>query len=186
MIFWTIFSPQRFYYYPSSSSQTSSAYAARLSRHSTRLCTWNQTSRLDIIDSPRGCLLLLQTSLSRKPSKMPSTCANLNFSRIAMTSPVLTSTDPEAGPLHSLAYFVRFYLPTKFQTTAPTPLPELNLKSYTWDSHYLAIRKFSKLAKDSNIMNKAEKPRHQLKYVVGTISQIIDMPIELPTLQKSS
>ncbi|KAM2838224.1 hypothetical protein COP1_029969 [Malus domestica] len=80
-----------------------------------------------------------------------------------MTSPVLTSTDPGAGPLHSLAYFVRFYLPTKFQTTPPTPLPELNLKSYTWDSHYITIRKFSKLAKDANIMKEAEKPRHQLE-----------------------
>ncbi|CAN6557181.1 unnamed protein product [Malus baccata var. baccata] len=83
--------------------------------------------------------------------------ANLNFSRIAMTAPVLTSIVPGAGPLHSSAYFVRFYLPTKFQSTPPTPLPELNLKSYTWDSHYIAVRKFSGFARDTNIVKEAEK-----------------------------
>ncbi|CAN6692174.1 unnamed protein product [Malus baccata var. baccata] len=83
--------------------------------------------------------------------------ANLNFSRIAMTAPVLTSIVPGAGPLHSSAYFVRFYLPTKFQSTPPTPLPVLNLKSYTWDSHYIAVRKFSGFARDTNIVKEAEK-----------------------------
>ncbi|KAM1100201.1 hypothetical protein FF1_006651 [Malus domestica] len=83
--------------------------------------------------------------------------ANLNFSRIAMTAPVLTSIVPGAGPLHSSAYFVRFYVPTKFQSTPPTPLPELNLKSYTWDSHYIAVRKFSGFARDTNIVKEAEK-----------------------------
>lgn len=74
-----------------------------------------------------------------------------------MTAPVLTSIVPGAGPLHSSAYFVRFYLPTKFQSTPPTPLPELNLKSYTWDSHYIAVRKFSGFARDTNIVKEAEK-----------------------------
>lgn len=83
--------------------------------------------------------------------------ANLNFSRIAMTAPVLTSIVPGAGPLHSSAYFVRFYLPTKFQTTPPTPLPQLSLEPYTWDSHYIAVRKFSGFARDTNIMQEAEK-----------------------------
>ncbi|ONI01140.1 hypothetical protein PRUPE_6G124100 [Prunus persica] len=83
--------------------------------------------------------------------------ANLNFSRIAMTAPVLTSIVPGAGPLHSSAYFVRFYLPTKFQTTPPTPLPELSLEPYTWEGHYVAVRKFSGFARDTNIVQEAEK-----------------------------
>ncbi|XP_004291553.1 PREDICTED: heme-binding protein 2-like [Fragaria vesca subsp. vesca] len=83
--------------------------------------------------------------------------ANLNSSRIAMTAPVLTSIVPGAGPLHSSAYFVRFFLPVKFQASPPTPLPELNLKPYTWDSRYIAVRKFSGFARDSNIVQEAQK-----------------------------
>ncbi|KAL6204982.1 hypothetical protein ACLB2K_022248 [Fragaria x ananassa] len=74
-----------------------------------------------------------------------------------MTAPVLTSIVPGAGPLHSSAYFVRFFLPVKFQASPPTPLPELNLKPYTWDSRYIAVRKFSGFARDSNIMQEAQK-----------------------------
>ncbi|KAK4851283.1 hypothetical protein QYF36_013831 [Acer negundo] len=48
--------------------------------------------------------------------------ANLNYSRIAMIAPVVTSIVPGAGPLHSSAYFVGFYLPVKFQADPPTPL----------------------------------------------------------------
>ncbi|KAK2993212.1 hypothetical protein RJ640_005180 [Escallonia rubra] len=83
--------------------------------------------------------------------------ANLNSSRVSMTAPVLTSIVPEAGPLHSSAYFVRFYLPIKFQATPPLPLPELNLKPDSWTSHCVAVRKFSGFARDSNIAREAEK-----------------------------
>ncbi|KAJ7956208.1 Heme-binding protein 2 [Quillaja saponaria] len=83
--------------------------------------------------------------------------ANLNFSRIAMTAPVLTSIVPGAGPLHSSAYFVSFYLPVKFQASPPLPLPELNLKPYAWDNHCIAVRKFSGFARDNNIVKEAEK-----------------------------
>ncbi|XP_057952812.1 uncharacterized protein LOC131146955 [Malania oleifera] len=83
--------------------------------------------------------------------------ANLNFSRISMTAPVLTSIVPDAGPLHSSAYYIRFYLPVKFHTDPPVPLPELNLKANTWASHCIAVRKFSGFAKDSNIVSEAEK-----------------------------
>ncbi|XP_050369964.1 uncharacterized protein LOC126788052 [Argentina anserina] len=83
--------------------------------------------------------------------------ANLNSSRIAMTAPVLTSIVPGAGPLHSSAYFVRFYLPVKFQASPPTPLPELDLEPYNWDNHYIAVRKFSGFARDSNIVQEAQK-----------------------------
>ncbi|KAK9278191.1 hypothetical protein L1049_027752 [Liquidambar formosana] len=83
--------------------------------------------------------------------------ANLNWSRIAMTAPVLTSIVPGAGPLHSSAYFIRLYLPVKFQSTPPLPLPQLNLKPAAWDSHCIAVRKFSGFAKDDNIVEEAEK-----------------------------
>ncbi|XVE57176.1 hypothetical protein DITRI_Ditri04bG0070800 [Diplodiscus trichospermus] len=83
--------------------------------------------------------------------------ANLNYSRIAMTSPVVTSLVPGAGPLHSSAYVVRFYLPAKFQDCPPTPLPELNLEPYTWESHYVAVRKFSGFATDDSVLREAVK-----------------------------
>lgn len=83
--------------------------------------------------------------------------ANLNFSRLPMTVPVLTSIVPGAGPLHSSAYVVRFYLPAKFQANPPTPLPELNLQPFAWDSHCVAVREFSGFARDWNIVKEAEK-----------------------------
>lgn len=83
--------------------------------------------------------------------------ANLNFSRIHMTKPVLTSIVPGAGPLHSSAYIVRFYLPVDFQACPPLPLPELNLKPVSWPSHCIAVRKFSGFAGDSNVVTEAEK-----------------------------
>ncbi|OMO60005.1 SOUL heme-binding protein [Corchorus capsularis] len=72
-----------------------------------------------------------------------------------MTSPVVTSLVPEAGPLHSSAYVVRFYLPAKFQDAPPTPLPELNLEPYTWESHFVAVRKFSGFATDDKVLKEA-------------------------------
>ncbi|KAL0417167.1 UNVERIFIED_CONTAM: hypothetical protein Slati_3548600 [Sesamum latifolium] len=83
--------------------------------------------------------------------------ANLNFSRIPMTVPVLTSIVPGAGPLHSSAYFVKFYLPAKFQATPPLPLPELNLQPDWWKSQCIAVRKFSGFARDNNIVKEAKK-----------------------------
>ncbi|KAL3716859.1 hypothetical protein ACJRO7_008438 [Eucalyptus globulus] len=83
--------------------------------------------------------------------------ANLNSSRLAMTLPVLTSIVLGAGPLHSSAYIVRFYLPSKFQSTPPTPLPELKLELYNWSSHYVAVRKFLGFALDDIVVKEAEK-----------------------------
>lgn len=83
--------------------------------------------------------------------------ANLNSSRVSMTVPVLTSIVPGAGPLHSSAYSVRFYLPVKFQVTPPLPLPELNLEPVSLDSHCIAVRKFPGFARDRNIVTEAEK-----------------------------
>ncbi|KAL6627033.1 hypothetical protein ACP70R_030759 [Stipagrostis hirtigluma subsp. patula] len=83
--------------------------------------------------------------------------ANLNSSRIRMTTPVLTSVVPGAGPLHSSAYFVRLYLPAKFQASPPVPLPELNLHPDRWPGHCIAVRSFSGYARDNNVVEEAEK-----------------------------
>lgn len=83
--------------------------------------------------------------------------ANLNFSRIPMTIPVLTTAVPGAGPLQSQGYYVSLYLPVKFQGDPPVPLPELNIKPYEFSSHCVAVRKFSGFAKDERIVKEAEK-----------------------------
>ncbi|XWS37514.1 hypothetical protein CRYUN_Cryun19dG0049300 [Craigia yunnanensis] len=83
--------------------------------------------------------------------------ANLNYSRVAMTSPVVSRLVPGAGPFHSSAFVVRFYLPAKFQDCPPTPVPELNLEPYTWESHYVAVRKFSGFATDDSLLSEAVK-----------------------------
>lgn len=74
-----------------------------------------------------------------------------------MTAPLLTSIVPGAGPLHSSAYVVRFYLPLKFQGSPPVPLPELNLHADVWESHCIAVRQFSGFARDSNVIKESEK-----------------------------
>ncbi|KAE8815939.1 heme-binding protein 2-like [Hordeum vulgare] len=83
--------------------------------------------------------------------------ANLNSSRIRMTTPILTSIVPGAGPLHSSAYFVRLYLPVEFQASPPVPLPELNLHPDRWPGHCVAVRSFSGYARDHNVVEEAEK-----------------------------
>ncbi|KAK9675804.1 hypothetical protein RND81_11G032100 [Saponaria officinalis] len=83
--------------------------------------------------------------------------ANLNFSRIPMTKLVLMSIVPGSGPLNSLAYSVRFYLPLKFQDDPPVPLPEIHLKPVRWAGHYVAVSKFSGFARDRNVVKEAEK-----------------------------
>ncbi|KAG8638799.1 hypothetical protein MANES_14G063400v8 [Manihot esculenta] len=83
--------------------------------------------------------------------------ANLNWTRIPMTAPVVTSIVPGAGPFQSSAYSVLFYLPLKFQADPPIPIPELHLKPYVWDSHCVAVRKFSGYATDDNIIKEAKR-----------------------------
>ncbi|GFZ07833.1 hypothetical protein Acr_19g0007700 [Actinidia rufa] len=83
--------------------------------------------------------------------------ANLNWSRISMTVPVLTSIVPEAGPLHSSAYFVSLYLPFKFQSNPPVPLPELNLQPDSWPSRCIAVRKFSGFLQRTIILSKRQR-----------------------------
>ncbi|KAG6753144.1 hypothetical protein POTOM_043188 [Populus tomentosa] len=93
--------------------------------------------------------------------------ANLNYSRIAVTVPVMTSIVPGARPFRSSDHQpmkhqadqaeVWFYLLVKHQTNPSIPLDELHLKPYTWDSHCIAMRKFSRYAKDENIAEEAKR-----------------------------
>lgn len=83
--------------------------------------------------------------------------ANLNNSRVSMTVPVLTTLIPGAGPLDSSAYVIYFYLPGKFQSAPPLPLPELNLTPDSWPASCKAVRKFSGFAWDKNVVEEAEK-----------------------------
>lgn len=74
-----------------------------------------------------------------------------------MTVPMLTTMVPGAGPLQSQGYYVSFYLPVKFQSDPPLPLPELNIKPYEFHSHCVAVRRFSGFAKDERVVKEAEK-----------------------------
>ncbi|KAJ6882346.1 heme-binding protein 2 [Populus alba x Populus x berolinensis] len=80
--------------------------------------------------------------------------ANLNYLRIAVIVPVVTSIVPGDTKLTAE---VRFYLPVKHQADLPVPLDELHLKPYAWDSHCVAVRKFSRYAKDENIAEEAKR-----------------------------
>ncbi|KAK7265663.1 hypothetical protein RJT34_33286 [Clitoria ternatea] len=83
--------------------------------------------------------------------------ANLNFSRIHMTAPLLTTMVPGAGPLQSQAYYVSLYLPLKFQPSPPLPLPELNIKPYEFLTHCVAVRKFKGFVTDKTVVKEAQK-----------------------------
>jgi len=83
--------------------------------------------------------------------------ANLNWTKISMTAPVLTGIVPSAGPFCSSAFAVRLYLPAWFQEDPPTPIPELELTFERWSKQTIAVRKFSGYAQDSNVAQEAEK-----------------------------
>ncbi|CAM6085179.1 unnamed protein product [Calypogeia fissa] len=83
--------------------------------------------------------------------------ANMNWSRITMTAPVLTGIVPSDGPFCSSAFAVRFYLPACFHEAPPTPLPELEITFERWEKQTIAVRKFSGYAQDSNVAQEAEK-----------------------------
>lgn len=83
--------------------------------------------------------------------------ANLNWTKIVMTAPVLTGIVPSAGPFCSSAFAVRLYLPAMFHESPPTPIPELDLTFERWSKQTIAVRKFSGYAGDSNVAQEAEK-----------------------------
>lgn len=80
--------------------------------------------------------------------------ANLNTSEITMTAPVLTSIVPSMhGPAE---YYVRLYLPAKYERTPPQPSSDLNLQFDKWRSHCIAVRKFTGFAKDDHFHKEFE------------------------------
>lgn len=89
--------------------------------------------------------------------------ANMNFSRIPISFPVLTGIVSDSGPFHSPGYIVRLYLPTPFQKIPPTPLYELDLKAEYWDSMCIAVRKFSGFARDINVAKQANLLENSLQ-----------------------
>lgn len=76
---------------------------------------------------------------------------NLNSSIIPMSSPVLTSIINASSSSHGSEYYVRLYLPAKYEIRPPQPSPELNLQLDEWKSHCIAVRKFSGFAKDDSV-----------------------------------
>ncbi|CAN1179630.1 Heme-binding protein 2 [Linum perenne] len=95
--------------------------------------------------------------------------ANLNYSRVPMTSPVVTSIVPGSGPFRSSSYSVRFYLPVKFQDDPPTPLQQLEVEPYKWDAHFVAVRKFSGYANDDNVVKEAQELASSLSRSAWTL-----------------
>ncbi|XP_057416731.1 uncharacterized protein LOC130711225 [Lotus japonicus] len=88
--------------------------------------------------------------------------ANLNFSRIPMTIPILTTLVAGAGPLQSQGYYVSLYLPVNFQAVPPLPLPELDIEPYEFSSHCVAVRKFNGFAKDERVVKEAKRLANSL------------------------
>ncbi|KAL8154226.1 hypothetical protein V2J09_011986, partial [Rumex salicifolius] len=80
--------------------------------------------------------------------------ANLNWTYIPMTKPILTSVTPGSN---SPLFTVHFYLPTRIQASPPVPLDELHLQNVSLPSHCVAVRKFSGFARDTNIVREAQK-----------------------------
>ncbi|XP_050375304.1 uncharacterized protein LOC126792856 [Argentina anserina] len=85
---------------------------------------------------------------------------NLNSSQITITAPVLTSIVPS---VHGPEYYVRLYLPAKFERTPPQPFTELNLQLDKRRSHCIAVRKFPGFAKDDDINEELETLMSSLK-----------------------
>lgn len=79
--------------------------------------------------------------------------ANLNSSKLAFTSPVLTRIP---SPSSQDGYTVRIYVSPHFQGKPPLPNPELKLQVEKWKTQCLAVLKFSGYAKDSDISREFE------------------------------
>lgn len=78
---------------------------------------------------------------------------NLNSSQISITAPVLTSIVPS---VHGPEYYVRLYLPAKYERTPPQPFTELNLQFDKRRSQCIAVRKFPGFAEDDDINEELE------------------------------
>jgi hypothetical protein len=81
--------------------------------------------------------------------------ANLNNSRVEMTTPVLTGIVPSAGPFCSSAFVIRFFVPHEFKDSPPLPLLDSDLSVENWDEKCVAVRAFTGFAKDTNVAQEA-------------------------------
>lgn len=100
--------------------------------------------------------------------------ANLNTSEITMTAPVLTSI---VSAVHGPAeYYVRLYMPAKYERTPPQPSSYLNLQFGKWSSHCVAVRKFTGFAKDDHFHKEFETLVKSLNnHLNGTPAILEDM-----------
>lgn len=71
--------------------------------------------------------------------------------------------------VHGLAeYYVKLYLPAKYERTPPQPSAELNLQLDNWRSHCIAVRKFPGFAKDDRLSKEFETLVNSLnKHLIG-------------------
>lgn len=81
--------------------------------------------------------------------------ANINNSRVEMTTPVLTGIVPSAGPFCSSAFAIRFYVPSAFESNPPLPLLDSDLTVEDYPEKCIAVRAFSGFAKDTNVAQEA-------------------------------
>ncbi|XP_061355010.1 uncharacterized protein LOC133299558 [Gastrolobium bilobum] len=98
--------------------------------------------------------------------------ANLNSSKLAFTSPVITSipSSPSGD-----GYSVRLYVSAYFQGKPPQPNPELKLQVEKWNTQCIAVWKFSGFAKDGNINKEIEAFLSTLnKHLNGSSARIQD------------
>ncbi|KAL2559830.1 SOUL heme-binding family protein [Forsythia ovata] len=79
--------------------------------------------------------------------------ANLNSTKIMMTAPVLTNINQTEN---GSDYYVKFYVPEKYEAAPPLPSSALNLQVEKWRTNCIAVRKFSGFAKDENVRTEIE------------------------------
>ncbi|KAL2543227.1 SOUL heme-binding family protein [Abeliophyllum distichum] len=53
-------------------------------------------------------------------------------------------------------YYVKFYVPEKYEAAPPLPSSALNLQVEKWRTNCIAVRKFSGFAKDENVHSEIE------------------------------
>ncbi|CAI9775370.1 unnamed protein product [Fraxinus pennsylvanica] len=79
--------------------------------------------------------------------------ANLDSIKFMMTSPVLNNIDQTEN---GIDYYVKFYVPEKYEAAPPLPSSSLNLQVEKWRTQCIAVRKFSGFAKDENVRSEIE------------------------------
>ncbi|KAH7292351.1 hypothetical protein KP509_29G063700 [Ceratopteris richardii] len=77
--------------------------------------------------------------------------ANEEGAAVNMTAPVLTGVIPSDGPFCKSSFKVRFFVPTIYQGSPPTPISSLELEVEEWGARYFAVRTFGGFAKDTNV-----------------------------------